>query len=117
MSSASLARRVDFRRRWRGNRAGTPRVLPCTTMTMTTVATIATALTLLAACDDSTARAERALRRGTGVLDSAALAAAYAHAGELPKLRSLLVERQGKLVGEQYWRGATRTKPANIKSA
>jgi CubicO group peptidase (beta-lactamase class C family) len=86
-------------------------------MTMTTVATIATALTLLAACEDGAARAERALRRGTGRLDSAALAEAYVHAGELPKLRSLLVERQGKLVGEQYWRGATRTKPANIKSA
>ena len=86
-------------------------------MTMTTVATIATALTLLAACDDGAARAERAFRFGTGKLDSAALAAAYVHAGELPRLRSLLVERQGKLVGEQYWRGATRARPANIKSA
>ena len=50
-------------------------------------------------------------------LDSARLAGAYARAAELPRLRSLLVEWRDTIVGERYWRGAARDRPANIKSA
>jgi CubicO group peptidase (beta-lactamase class C family) len=50
-------------------------------------------------------------------LDTARLARAYARAAELPRLRSLLVEWRGIVVGERYFRGATRAMPANIKSA
>lgn len=49
--------------------------------------------------------------------DSALLADAYARARSLPRLRSLLVHWRGSLIREQYFRGATRTQPANIKSA
>ncbi len=38
-------------------------------------------------------------------------------AGTLPRLRSLLVQQHGTLIGERYFRGATRTRTANIKSA
>lgn len=50
-------------------------------------------------------------------IDSARLAAAYARAASLPRLRSLLVQHRGRIVGERYWRGATRERRANIKSA
>lgn len=49
-------------------------------------------------------------------LDSTLLAAAYDRASELPRLRSLLVARQGELLGERYYRGATADRPANVKS-
>ena len=74
-------------------------------------------------CADSAAEARVATfrdaqaRRASGTLDSARLAAAYAQAAELPRLHSLLVEWKGTIVGERYWRGATRTRAANIKSA
>jgi CubicO group peptidase (beta-lactamase class C family) len=54
---------------------------------------------------------------GATRLDTARLTGAYTRAAELPRLRSLLVEWRGVLVGERYFRGATRTTPANIKSA
>src|SRR5688572_13297431 len=54
---------------------------------------------------------------GAARLDTARLARAYARATELPRLRSLLVEWRGLVVGERYFRGATRATPANIKSA
>jgi CubicO group peptidase (beta-lactamase class C family) len=50
-------------------------------------------------------------------LDSARLVGAYERAAALPRLRSLLVQHQGRIVGERYWRGATRERRANIKSA
>jgi CubicO group peptidase (beta-lactamase class C family) len=50
-------------------------------------------------------------------LDTARLARAYARAAELRRLRGLLVEWRGLVIGERYFRGATRTTPANIKSA
>jgi CubicO group peptidase (beta-lactamase class C family) len=50
-------------------------------------------------------------------LDTARLAQAYARASELPRLRSLLVQWRGELVGERYFRGVTRSTRANIKSA
>lgn len=50
-------------------------------------------------------------------VDSARLARAYAQAAAMPRLRSLLVQWRGDTVGERYFRGATATTPANIKSA
>src|SRR5687768_14550103 len=55
-----------------------------------------------------------AARRGPG---AALLADAERRAAELPRLRSLLVSIDGRLVTERYFRGATRTRRANIKSA
>ena len=74
------------------------------------VASITIAAPLAAGAQPSVARA------GAG-LDTALLRAAYAHAAELPRMRSLLVSWRGELVGERYFRGATRSTPANIKSA
>lgn len=50
-------------------------------------------------------------------LDSTLLAAAYERAAELPRLRSLLVARDGELVAERYFHGASREGRANVKSA
>jgi CubicO group peptidase (beta-lactamase class C family) len=83
------------------------------------------ALTAVFACSPSApaegqanaAAARVRLAAGTARLDTARLARAYARAAELPRLRSLLVEWRGLVVGERYFRGATRTTPANIKSA
>ena len=49
--------------------------------------------------------------------DSVRFAEAYARARALPRLRSLLVHWRGSLVQEHYFRGATRARAANIKSA
>ena len=48
---------------------------------------------------------------------AARMVAAAAPAGQLPRLRSLLVSVDGTLVHEQYRGGARATTPANIKSA
>jgi CubicO group peptidase (beta-lactamase class C family) len=42
--------------------------------------------------------------------------AAVKAAGELPRLRSLLVSRRGELVVEQYYNGARANRPLNVKS-
>jgi CubicO group peptidase (beta-lactamase class C family) len=55
--------------------------------------------------------------RSTQRRDTVELARAYERAAELPSLRSLLVQHRGELVGERYFRGATRAGRANIKSA
>ncbi|MBA3969513.1 MAG: serine hydrolase, partial [Gemmatimonadetes bacterium] len=49
-------------------------------------------------------------------LDSARLAAAYTRAGELPRLRTLLVARHGTLQAERRFRGPALDAPANTKS-
>ena len=49
-------------------------------------------------------------------LDTARLAAAFAAASGMPRLRSMIVQWKGEIVGEQYYRGATRATRANIKS-
>jgi CubicO group peptidase (beta-lactamase class C family) len=51
------------------------------------------------------------------VADSGAMPQVYRRAAELPRLRSMLVQVRGRLVGERYFHGATRTRRANIKSA
>jgi CubicO group peptidase (beta-lactamase class C family) len=38
-------------------------------------------------------------------------------AGELPRLHSLLISRQGTLIVEKYFNGARASRPANVKSA
>jgi CubicO group peptidase (beta-lactamase class C family) len=45
------------------------------------------------------------------------LDSAYARAAALPRLRSLLVWHDGRLLRERYYRGATADRPANVKSA
>ncbi|MGH7460228.1 MAG: serine hydrolase domain-containing protein, partial [Longimicrobiales bacterium] len=50
-------------------------------------------------------------------LDSATMAAAYQRAAQLSPLNSLLIARNGKLVGERYYRGLTRQRTVNVKSA
>ncbi len=50
-------------------------------------------------------------------LDSARLARAFARAAAMPRMRSLVVQWRGEVVGERYFRGATASTPANIKSA
>jgi CubicO group peptidase (beta-lactamase class C family) len=42
--------------------------------------------------------------------------AVFERAADLPNLRSLIVAVDGEIVGEEYFRGATRARPANIKS-
>ncbi|MGH7719461.1 MAG: serine hydrolase domain-containing protein, partial [Gemmatimonadaceae bacterium] len=59
----------------------------------------------------------RATLTRPGTLDSTMLAAAYTRAAQLPRLRSLLVSHDGRLVGERYFNGARRSSRANIKSA
>ena len=49
-------------------------------------------------------------------LDTARLAAAFAAAREMPRLRSMIVQWKGEIVGEQYYGGATRATRANTKS-
>ncbi|MGH7636650.1 MAG: serine hydrolase domain-containing protein, partial [Gemmatimonadaceae bacterium] len=50
-------------------------------------------------------------------LDSARLAVAFERAADLPRLRSLIVQWRGQVVGEEYFNGARPTTRANIKSA
>ncbi len=50
-------------------------------------------------------------------LDTLRLSVVYQRAAEMPRLRSLLVQWRGELVGERYFHGATRASRANIKSA
>lgn len=57
------------------------------------------------------------VRPATTGLDSARVAATLARAETLPRLRSLLVARRGRLLVEQYYNGAQRDRPVNVKSA
>jgi CubicO group peptidase (beta-lactamase class C family) len=40
----------------------------------------------------------------------------FARGAQLPKLRSLLIAVDGRIVGERYYHGATRARTANVKS-
>lgn len=42
---------------------------------------------------------------------------AFASAGEMPTLRSLIVAQHGQVLGARAWRGAALDRPTNIKSA
>src|SRR5687767_10207766 len=56
-------------------------------------------------------------RVSTGrALNPAVLQPAFDRAAQLPKLRSFLIAVDGTIVGERYYRGATRARTANIKS-
>jgi CubicO group peptidase (beta-lactamase class C family) len=50
-------------------------------------------------------------------LDTVRLATAFDRAADLPRMRSLIVQWRGAVVGEQYFGGARSTTRANIKSA
>src|SRR4051812_18337698 len=54
---------------------------------------------------------------GAQTFDRGPLDSAFRRAAALPRLRSLLVARNGRLVRERYYRGASRDQPHNIKSA
>jgi CubicO group peptidase (beta-lactamase class C family) len=79
-------------------------------------------LALVVGCSGADARGEHVLppqpvkRAMARTLDSARLAEAYARAGELPSLRSLIVQWKGEIVSERYFNGATPASRANIKS-
>lgn len=65
----------------------------------------------------STARAEAAAPLPpTRGLDRALLDSAYAQAARLPRLRSLLVARDGEILAERYFHGAAAERAANVKS-
>jgi len=80
-------------------------------------------LLLVQACSGADARPEYVpppppvKREMAASLDTGMLNAAYARARELPRLRSMLVQWKGEIVGEEYYHGATRQSRANIKSA
>jgi len=82
---------------------------------------------LAAACSDAVAPVafdapvdlrldwETALPRAAG-MDEGALARADALAQQIPRLRSLLVVRRGRLVKERYWSGRTASDLADVRS-
>ena len=72
-------------------------------------------LSALALVMGTPAGAQRA-QGGGHSLNPAVLRPAFDRAAELPKLRSLLIAVEGSIVGERYYRGATRTRTANVKS-
>jgi CubicO group peptidase (beta-lactamase class C family) len=49
-------------------------------------------------------------------LDPSRLDPVFARASQLPRLRSLIIAQDGRIVGERYYNGASRTRVANIKS-
>ena len=49
-------------------------------------------------------------------VDPGVLAPVFSRAAELPKLRSLVIAQDGRIIGERYYHGATRTRTANVKS-
>jgi CubicO group peptidase (beta-lactamase class C family) len=61
-------------------------------------------------------RAEAAAPPPTRGLDRALLDTAYAQAARLPRLRSLLVARDGEILAERYFHGARAERAANVKS-
>jgi CubicO group peptidase (beta-lactamase class C family) len=78
---------------------------------------------LLLACSGADARSEYVpppppvKREIAASLDTGRIKAAYARAREMPRLRSMVVQWKGEIVGEEYYRGHTRNTRANIKSA
>ena len=75
------------------------------------------ALSTESAAQSSGVGPPRSVATTGSVPDSTLLDRAYEQARALPRLRSLLIHWRGSLVREQYFRGASRSQPANIKSA
>ncbi|HEX2204889.1 MAG TPA: serine hydrolase [Longimicrobium sp.] len=82
-------------------------------------------ISLLAACDPATEtraapRAARSTERPaaavSAVSDSVLLAEAVRRAEALPRLRGMIVAREGEIVEERYWRGAAADRRTNVKS-
>ncbi|HEY9230160.1 MAG TPA: serine hydrolase [Gemmatimonadaceae bacterium] len=85
------------------------------------MAVVATAWTVVSkprvAPDPSPIPTAPARPRAIVAPDPVRLGQAAARASQLPRLRSLLVSWKGDVALERYYNGATRTTPANIKSA
>ena len=58
----------------------------------------------------------RAAAQSPRTLEPNGFAPAFERGAQLPKLRSLLIAVDGRIVGERYYHGATRARPANVKS-
>ena len=78
-------------------------------------------ISMLLACSpgDSLSRVQAAaeVQRERSVLDSAAISRALAQADTLPRMRSLVIQWNDFIIGEQYYNGATAMRRTNIKSA
>ena len=85
--------------------------------TLFVVAVCAAACAGADAHDESAAYVPPPRRVMAAAADTTRLAAAYARAGQLPRLRSLIVQWKGTVIGERYYGGATAATRANIKSA
>ena len=81
------------------------------------VAVCVAALPITVAAGQRSSPSARTAATPARTLDAALLDSAYAQAAAMPRLRSLLVARDGRLVRERYWRGARRDRRTNIKSA
>lgn len=109
-------------------RAGNGRRLPAAAVIGVLVAAVASPLVLAAR---TAPRSEAAPAAAVGAaptvrpaspslgapLDPALLDSAERRAAALPRLTSMLVARDGRIVSEQYYRGARRDRRVNIKSA
>jgi len=71
---------------------------------------------LAAALVATPAEAQRTSLPVSRALNPAVLEPAFDRAAQLPKLRSFLIAVDGTIVGERYYRGATRARTANVKS-
>jgi CubicO group peptidase (beta-lactamase class C family) len=52
----------------------------------------------------------------TAPLSAQSLDSAFQRASQLPRLRSLIVAQDGRIIGERYYNGASRSRTANVKS-
>lgn len=82
-------------------------------------------LAFLAACDAATETraapreapsAARAVPAAPAASDSALLAEAVRRAEALPRLKGMIVARDGEIVEERYWRGGAADRRTNVKS-
>lgn len=98
----------------------------CSPVRITAALIVLAAIVLVAGCSDPTAAPPVAtddlsapwarVDPSAVGMDEALLAAALDEAGTLPRMRSLLVVREGFLVSEAYFNGATATNLADVRS-